>query len=45
MALLEKNGLTATAEPMAQGTPYSNVLIAGRKPTPATPPSPATPPA
>ena len=31
MALLEKNGLAATAEPMAQGTPYGNVLIAGRK--------------
>lgn len=39
LALLEKNGLAATAEPMAQGTPYSNVLIGGRKsPTPATPP-------
>jgi uncharacterized protein (DUF2062 family)/SAM-dependent methyltransferase len=31
MELLERNGLTASAEPMAQGTPYSNVLIAGRK--------------
>lgn len=31
MSLLEKNGLTPTAEPMAQGTPYSNVLIGGRK--------------
>jgi uncharacterized protein (DUF2062 family)/trans-aconitate methyltransferase len=31
MELLERNGLRASAEPMAQGTPYSNVLIAGRK--------------
>lgn len=31
MEMLERRGLTATAEPMAQGTPYSNVLIAGRK--------------
>lgn len=31
MELLEKNGLAASAEPMAQGTPYSNVLVAGRK--------------
>jgi uncharacterized protein (DUF2062 family) len=31
MELLERNGLAASAEPMAQGTPYSNVLIAGRK--------------
>jgi len=45
MTLLEKNGLAPTAEPMAQGTPYANVLIAGRKPTPAAPPSPAGPPA
>jgi len=33
MSLLEKNGLAPTAEPMARGTPYSNVLIAGRKRT------------
>lgn len=31
MELLERNGLAASAEPMAQGTPYSNVLVAGRK--------------
>lgn len=31
MEMLERRGLKATAEPMAQGTPYSNVLIAGRK--------------
>lgn len=31
MELLERNGLRASAEPMAEGTPYSNVLIAGRK--------------
>jgi uncharacterized protein (DUF2062 family)/SAM-dependent methyltransferase len=30
MEILERLGLAATAEPMAQGTPYSNVLIAGR---------------
>src|SRR6185436_5594900 len=29
----EKNGLTPTAEPMAKGTPYGNVLIGGRKRT------------
>jgi len=31
--LLERNGLAATAEPMAQGTPYANVLVVGRKRT------------
>ncbi|HJX26594.1 MAG TPA: DUF2062 domain-containing protein [Thermoanaerobaculia bacterium] len=31
MEMLERLGLAASAEPMAQGTPYSNVLIAGRK--------------
>lgn len=45
LALLEKNGLAATAKPMAQGTPYANVLMIGRKPTPAAPPSPADLPA
>ncbi len=33
MELLERNGLAPTAEPMAQGTPYGNVLIRGRKRT------------
>ena len=38
MALLEKNGLAATAEPMAQGTPYANVLVRGeKKPSPPAP--------
>ncbi|HBL30491.1 MAG TPA: hypothetical protein DD490_26955 [Acidobacteria bacterium] len=31
MQLLESHGLTASAEPMAQGTPYANVLVVGRK--------------
>jgi uncharacterized protein (DUF2062 family)/trans-aconitate methyltransferase len=31
MELLERMGLEASAEPMAQGTPYGNVLIQGRK--------------
>ncbi|HKH46338.1 MAG TPA: DUF2062 domain-containing protein [Thermoanaerobaculia bacterium] len=31
MELLERNGLAASTELMAQGTPYSNVLLAGRK--------------
>ncbi len=33
MKLLEKNGLAPAAEPMAQGTPYGNVLIRGQKRT------------
>jgi uncharacterized protein (DUF2062 family)/2-polyprenyl-3-methyl-5-hydroxy-6-metoxy-1,4-benzoquinol methylase len=33
LELLEKNDLAATAEPMAQGTPYSNVLVVGKKRT------------
>lgn len=37
MEILERLGLATTAEPMAQGTPYSNVLIAGRREGSATP--------
>ncbi len=37
IALLEKNGLATAAEPMAQGTPYANVLVVGKKPSPPAP--------